>query len=536
MSWTTGVSTPVQKRDKQIRDLKAQIASLKWARQDDEESFQEECRGLEAEISRRADVERMLQREIAKGDAEREALRNLLHVRDAEIAKLKDQIGVYEARLNKDSSNSDKPQSTNIYRKPTPVSTRKRSERKSGGQPGHKGCTMRPDIGNARIIERREGTCSCGGEVVFGNRYGARRIVDIQVNLQTVEERAYNGACLCCGKRFTAGHSPAFSAPQKYGDGIKSLVLMLNEYGNVPDKKTAEILRALSGGAIRLSDGTVNAMRESAAMSMAGTYGGIKDEIKKAEVAGVDETGVRVNGKLHWVSVYATPSHTYYEHQSKRGGHCTDSEGILAAFPGTLMHDHFRAYYKNTAAKHAECNIHGGRHLNLVAEIHKHPWAEEMAVFLIQSNRQKQEMIAAGKTCLMDQEYAAFEQEYLNILDKGDAQYTAATENLKNIKRFQEERCLLKRLRSYRAEHLRFLSNFACPFGNNDTERAVHKIKNKTRVSGGFRSDGGADNHMVIASVLMTARLQGKNVLETIREEISPKASKSGAPLSALSP
>jgi transposase len=504
--------TPIQVRDKKIKDLKIQIENLKSAEKNDP--------GKEAE--------RVLQRQLARTDAENEALRKTVREQAARITELEDKISVYEARLKKDSSNSDKPQSTNPYAKPPPHSSRQRSGRRPGGQPGHRGHTMRPDTANARIVERKGGRCGCGGEILFGDEYRARRIVDLLISLQITEERAYNGVCLRCGKPFKADHSPAFSAPQKYGDGVKSLALMLNEYGNVPDRKAAEIMRALSGGAISLTDGTVNAFRASAAEAMAETHRGIKNEVIGAKVAGVDETGVRVNGKLHWMSAYVAAEHIYYEHNPRRGDHCSDPQGVLAAFTDTLVHDHFRAYYRNTVAKHGECNIHGIRHLTPVVEIHHHPWAGEMIAFLVGANNKKRELIAAGKAALTAEEYAEYESEYLSILGRGDAQYEEATANLANKKRFQEERCILKRLRDNQGEHLRYLSDFLCPFGNNEAERAMHKIKGKTRVSGGFRSDGGADGHAVIASVLMTARLQGKDILQTIRDEISKMPRKGG--------
>ena len=86
-----------------------------------------------------------------------------------------------------------------------------------------------------------------------------------------------------------------------------------------------------------------------------------------------------------------------------------------------------------------------------------------------------------------------------------------------NIKRFNEEKCLLKRLRKYTDEHLRFISDFCVPFGNNMSEQGAHFIKNKQRISGGFRSEGGAKNHMIIASGIATAIKQKKNVYGTIK-------------------
>ena len=59
------------------------------------------------------------------------------------IEQLTARIEYLEAQLAKNSSNSGKPPSSDGLKKPAPKSLREQGKRNSGGQPGHKGETLK---------------------------------------------------------------------------------------------------------------------------------------------------------------------------------------------------------------------------------------------------------------------------------------------------------------------------------------------------------------------------------------------------------
>ena len=76
------------------------------------------------------------------------------------------------------------------------------------------------------------------------------------------------------------------------------------------------------------------------------------------------------------------------------------------------------------------------------------------------------------------------------------------------IKR-SKSRNLLERLRDYEQDALRFIDNELVPFSNNLGENDIRMTKVQQKISGCFRSIGGAQIFCRVRSYLSTCRKQG---------------------------
>ena len=79
---------------------------------------------------------------------------------------------------------------------------------------------------------------------------------------------------------------------------------------------------------------------------------------------------------------------------------------------------------------------------------------------------------------------------------------------------------LICRLDNYKESVCLFLKNLCVPFDNNQAERDLRMVKVKTKVSGCFRSEEGAQEYLTIMSYIGTAHKHGINGYKAIREAL----------------
>ena len=108
------------------------------------------------------------------------------------------------------------------------------------------------------------------------------------------------------------------------------------------NQNLCEIIEGLTG--IKPSAGTVVNMLHSAAAA-AKRYTDIFSQIlNKKTVVHFDETGVDINGKLHWVHAACSSELTYYALSKKRGTDAMLEIDFLPGYKGIAVHDFWMSY------------------------------------------------------------------------------------------------------------------------------------------------------------------------------------------------
>jgi transposase len=223
----------------------------------------------------------------------------------------------------------------------------------------------RPD----RELRHEPGCCGrCGagltGRPVTGVEH--RQVFDLpEVAVTVTEHQLIERECLC-GHR-TKGVAPqGAEAPVQYGPRIAAIIVYLYAGQFLSKQRTAQALAEMFG--IPLSSGTVAGITARAAGRLGGFLEGVRGTIAAAEVAGFDETGFRVDGRLHWVHCARTGKYTLLMVHPKRGRQATEAMGILSSFAGVAVHDAWAPYDTYTGLEHQLCCAHALRELQAVTD------------------------------------------------------------------------------------------------------------------------------------------------------------------------
>jgi transposase len=253
---------------------------------------------------------------------------------DAEIAELK-------RRLAASSRNSSKPPSSDGLDKPAPKSLRGRSGRKPGGQPGREGRTLRQVSTPDEVVVHEPGACAgCGAQLAGDGspaRFIRRQVFDIPtITVRVVEHRLVSRRC-SCGTLTTAAGPAGVSAPAQYGPHAAAIAVYLCLGQHLPVERTAFLLAELFG--TPMATGTVAAWTVRAAAGLAPFTAAARTALTSAGLVHVDETGLRVAGRLHWLHVACSTRFTVLFCHRRRGKEGIDAAGVLPGVTGTLVHD-----------------------------------------------------------------------------------------------------------------------------------------------------------------------------------------------------
>jgi len=412
---------------------------------------------------------------------------------------LREELAKYKNPKN--SRNSSIPPSKDENRPKRNQSLREKSNRKPGGQEGHKGATLTMAEVPDDIKKLIPDYCNCCGsdlretEAILVSK---RQIVELPpIKPIYIEYQSYTRKCTC-GHQQTGEYPPYVSNHIQYGSSVEAAVGYYSVYQYLPFKRMSEMFAHVFD--LPISQGSIGNMLERLGRKSQTIYDAIHSSIAKSNVVGGDETGLKVNGDKFWAWIWQNAILTFISISASRGKQ-TVQKLFPAGFVNAILNsDRWKTHITTYAKGHQLCLAHLLRDLNYLIELEETSWAKNLKSLFKQAIKLK-------KKC---SEYQRGSSDALTIETKMDELISEQLNKDKTPKTivFQNS------MHDYRDYLFTFLYNKDVPPDNNGSERGIRNFKVKMKISGQFKT--GHETFAKLRSIIDTCIKKNIPVLQTM--------------------
>ena len=435
----------------------------------------------------------------------------LIEEQQQEIEQLKEALNKLK---NRSSSNSSIPPSADQVKKPSDKSKRKKGK-KRGPKYDHPGKTRngfgKPD----QIIELELKTCPVCQGAVTPVTAAPKKVQQVaELVDQPVEIREYRRPLCQCADCGFSGYSqlpPGVLEGFSYGGRLCSVVGWLGYGGNLPWRKQEYFVEHVLG--VPISQGSLAKMQRYFQESLQPIYQQWLSYVQQPGVRCVDETTYCIDGIKYWLWV-ATSDQVCVLLLAPTRSSAELKQLLGEDFSGILSSDCFSAYNPQSAAAKQKCLTHLERDL------------EALKLSRFEGNRlfaqAVGEILATARTWYRD--YHAGQLSRFQIASQRpviEAQLLAVLHNPPEKGWPADAQRLANRIQRHWIEWFTFLDYPEVKPDNNDAERALRPVVVHRKVTGGARSDWGAQLVAQMFSFLETVRLQGGEAIAQLYELLS---------------
>jgi transposase IS66 family protein/transposase IS66-like protein len=467
-----------------------------------------------------------------------------------ENAELRAENAELRRRLGMNSTNSGTPTSKESIEAAAQREARRQSsqrvrsaDRKPGGQPGRRGSGLEPARGDeidwSERAEPPAECTSCGAGLAASDDAGDGWAQIWDIPPITVEKEHWvlpRRRCGCCGKVTTAAVPFAQSGAVVYGPNLNAAAVLLASEGNVPVERTAMLIEALLGVPVAAGFVARALERVSDRLAAAGFDAALREALRAEDVLCGDETPVNiarkdidpgtgepVPGSEHVITV-RTPDErlVLLAAASSRSSAAIRAVGVLDGWGGYLVRDDYAGWHQfdDDLAGVGQCGAHLIRHLQGVWDLHPtwQDWAAQVQQILRQASQAVTDAKATGTDHIDPELLADLRQRYDERVAWGIA--TNRHRDWKDGKNHPGH-ILAQRLRDKAEQVWLWTTNFAVPFTNNASERALKNPKLHQKVSGYWHTLATLTRYCRLRSYLISARNHGVRPIDAIHAALA---------------
>ena len=427
----------------------------------------------------------------------------------AQVQALTARVAELEARLGtppKTPDNSSLPPSKG--QKPNrPEKAKRRGPRLGslGRIGGGRALTENPD----EIVVARPVRCAhcqaalAEADHVLHGRYDKIDLPPVAPVVTRVEQ--YAGRCRCCRGTTLAPVPEGLEPGTPFSVGIVALAMYLRFVQAISYQRLSRLLGELFGLAI--SEGALDAAFRRGKLHVDADVARILARLRRARVVCSDETSVRIDGRTCWNWVFQNSEVVIHVIRSSRGAGVV-AEVLDGHRPALWVSDLYGAQQGHTEDWQI-CLAHQLRDCAYAIEAGDAVFAPRMKALLLRAvvlARRSRDLAPSTR------------REYRRRLEYAlDAVMALAPTH-------RDGQRLRKRYGKLRSHLFTFLDHPEVPADNNGSERELRPTATYRKVTGGFRSDWGADLFAGVRSVIGTAARRGVGAYHAIQQTLRGQA------------
>ncbi|MDQ7023600.1 MAG: transposase [Candidatus Gracilibacteria bacterium] len=189
--------------------------------------------------------------------------------------------------------------------------------------------------------------------------------------------------CPNCGYLNITSFPENVKRPVQFGENIKAFGTYLNNHGMISFDRIQQLFLEVFG--LKISQTTLSKFNKIGFNKLENFEKEITKSLLKEEIIHVDESGIRVDGKLDWIHVTSTKYLTLLRLHEKRGREAIEDNAILPNFKQTIISDNWASYKNKYHFKQGLCNAHHLRELDWVTKFENKKWSGKFKTLILKS-------------------------------------------------------------------------------------------------------------------------------------------------------
>ena len=360
----------------------------------------------------------------------------------------------------------------------------------SGQKKGHEGYSRHIPERIDEIKHLDSEDCKHCGEKLSGiQNVRARTVTDVEVKIKNTQYIIHGRYCKNCGKIVEPNVDEALPNA-RFSLRLMLWIMFMKIEARMPSNKITEFLQLF---ALEISDGEIYNILNQLKEAFGDYYEVLLNKMRKARVKHIDETGWRIDGMNNWLWIFINKEVALFVVDKQRSSEVPIK--VLGnqkdKFITTDRHSAYNVLVEKTGCLQQVCWTHLIRNSKELAEYYPEAkYIHKRMKFIFHKAKDGEE-----------------KENLLHWIDLISSRSYKSTKVFKFVKSI---------CRNHREDLFRFVENPEISPSNNLAEQGLRQGVVIRKISGGSRSEGGAETTERLLSVMQTMKMKEGNVIDNM--------------------